>query len=128
MAYEVPGFMLGTLKVASTAFSAKQFHCMVASSSDGIAVSPSDGASMTGIMQNAPTVAGEGINLMVDGVSKARYDTALTAGDNWIVGASGRPASTAGAAAGAAVYGPVLLTGASSSIGTVSLKSVGITT
>lgn len=129
MAYEIPGFQLGTLRVASTAFSLKQYHFMVASSSDGIVVTPSDSApSMTGIMQNAPTVAGESVNLMTNGVSKARYDTALTAGDNYIIGASGRAASTAGAAAGALIMGKVLLTGASSSIGSVQVERLGITT
>lgn len=128
MAYEQPGFKLGTLRVPSTAYSLKQYHTMVASSSDGIAISPSDSAAITGIMQGGPTVANEAIELTVDGVSKAVYGTALTAGDNWISGTSGRVASTAGAAAGAAIYGPVLLTGASSAIGSVMIKSVGITT
>ena len=129
MAFEVPGHLLGTLRVASTAFSTKQYHFMVASSSEGIAITPSDSApSMTGIMQTAPTVAGEAVTLMTDGVSKCRYDTALAVGDNYIIGASGRAASTAGAAAGALIMGKVLLTGASSAIGTVQVERLGITT
>ena len=128
MAFEVPDFNLPTLTAASTAYSLKQYHCMVASSSDNIAVTPSDSASMTGIMQNAPTNTGEEINLAVSGVSKAVYGTALTAGDNFIVGTSGRVASTAGAGAGAFIYGQVLVTGASSAIGSVLVNPLGIST
>ena len=128
MAYEIPGFKLGTLATNTTTFATKQYTAVTQSSSAGIIVTPSDGANMVGIMQNQPTVSGESVEIITEGVSKAKFNDALAVGVNYIVGSGGKLHSTGGAAAGAAVYGPVIVAAASSAIGSVLLKSVGITT
>jgi hypothetical protein len=129
MAYEVPGFKLGTLEAPSTAFSVAQYRAVTASSSHPYIKYPSSNGAMLGFCQNAPSVAGESVEIMVDGVSKARAEQALGAGDNYIIGTNGMIASTSAAAAEAVIYGPVLVAaGGSSQIATVSLRTVGMTT
>ena len=128
MAIEIPGFKVGTLATNTTTFSGKQYHAITQSSSASIIATPSDGAAMVGIMQNAPTVSGESAEIVSEGISKAIFNTALAVGANYIVGTSGRLHSTGGAAAGAVIYGPVIVAAASSGTGSVLLKSVGITT
>ncbi len=130
MAYQIPGFMLGTLKAPSTAFSGKQYHAVTANSCEGFIATPSDSAAMIGIMQDAPTVTGEAVNIMVDGVSKAAFNASIAAGSNFIVGTDGKIHSTGSAAAGGVIYGPVLVNPGTTAgdIGTVVLKSVGVTT
>jgi hypothetical protein len=128
MAIEIPGFKLGTLATNTTTFATKQYHAVTQSSSAGIIATPSDGANMVGIMQNQPTISGEEVEIVTEGVSKAVFHNSLSVGDNYIIGTSGRLDSTSNAAAGAAIYGPVIIAAASSGTGSVLLKSVGITT
>lgn len=130
MAYEVPGFMLGTLKAPTTAFSTFQYTAVTANSSEGFITTPSDSAGMIGILQDAPTVAGEAVNIMVSGASKAKFNASIAPGSNFIVGTSGRIHSTGSAAAGARLYGPVLVNPGTTSgeIGTVMLNPLGIST
>ena len=82
---------------------------------------------MVGILQSAPTIAGESVDIMVDGISKAVFNVSMSAGANFMVGASGKIHSTGAAATGNIIYGPVI-DGVSSSgeIGSVLLKTVGI--
>ena len=129
MSYEVPGFMLGTLKAPTTAFSTFQYHAVTANSSEGFITTPSDSGGMIGLMQDAPTVTGEAVNIMVTGASKARFNASIAPGSNYIVGTDGRIHSTGSASVGGSVYGPVLVNpGASSGIGTVVLNLVKTTT
>ena len=129
MAIQQPGFSIGFLKIPSTAFSTKQHTVVVAQSCQGFVAAPSCSASMLGVMQDAPTVAGEAVNVMTEGVTKVKFQVSIAAGLNYIVGTSGMIASTGSAAAGASVYGPVLFNpGTTGAIGSVLLKSVGVTT
>ena len=126
MAYEVPGFMLGTLKAPTTAFSTFQYTAVTANSSEGFITTPSDSAGMIGVLQDAPTVAGEAVNIMVDGATKVKFNASIAPGSNYIVGTNGKIHSTGSAAGGGSVYGPVLTNPGTTTgeIGTVLLKFV----
>jgi len=130
MAVEVPGLVLGILKVPSTAFSGKQYTCVTAQSCEGFITTPSDSGAILGVMQDAPTVTGEAVNIMYAGATKVAFNASIAAGANFIVGTSGRIHSTGSAGTGAAVYGPVLINPGTTAgdIGTVMLNSVGPTT
>ena len=128
MAIEIPGFKLGTLATNTTTFATKQYTAVTQSSSAGIIVTPSDGAPMAGIMQNQPTISGEEVEIVTEGVSKGHFNDALAVGVDYIVGTGGRLHSTGGATTGATIYGPVIIAAASSGIGSVLIKTVGIAT
>ena len=130
MAYEIHGFKLGTLKAPSTAFSVKQYHCVTANSCEGFIATPSDSAPMIGVMQGAPTVTGESVEIVATGVTKVAFNASIAAGSNFIVGTSGRIHSTGSAAAGGTIYGPVLVNPGTTAgdIGTVVLNVIGKTT
>jgi len=130
MAVEAPGLSIGFLKVPSTAFSTKQYTAVTAQSCEGFITTPSDSGAILGVMQDAPTVTGEAVNIMYAGASKMQFNASIAAGANWIVGTDGKAHSTGSAATGSAVYGPVLENPGTTAgdIGTVMLNSVGPTT
>ena len=130
MAVQAPGLSIGFLKVPSTAFSTKQYHAVTAQSCEGFISTPSDSAAMLGVMQDAPTVAGEAVNIMYMGASKMAFNASIAPGSNWIVGTDGKAHSTGGAATNVNIYGPVLINPGTTEgdIGTVMLTPRGITT
>ena len=86
MAYETPGFCLGTL-VADNDLSAKQFHAMkVTSTGMDQAVA---GDVIGGILQENP-LAGQVGAIMVNGITKAVAGGAFSAGDKLEVNVNGR--------------------------------------
>jgi predicted RecA/RadA family phage recombinase len=80
MAYEIPGFKLGTLVAHADLTSAQ--YCFVAVNSDGEAILPAgSGGVVIGVLQNKPNV-GEPCEIMVNGVSMVKASGAgVTAGD-----------------------------------------------
>jgi hypothetical protein len=130
MAYEIPGFKVGTLATNTTTFATKQYTCVTQSSSAGIIRTPSDGAAMIGVMQNQPTISGEEVEITSEGITKVKFlSTGFSLNSNYVVGTSGRIDTTGNAGAGYVIYGPVLeLATTAGGIGTVLLKTVGVTT
>ena len=78
MAYEVPILKVGVWKAAANYSSATdQYTVMVISSGALVAQMVSDGAPITGILQNKPA-SGSVAEVMCYGISKARVDPADT--------------------------------------------------
>ena len=127
MAYEIPTSYL-TLNAPSTAFSAKQYYAVVASSSEGIfaAATTAANVSIIGILQSAPSVTGEPCQIVTAGVTKIKASEALTVGARFAVGSSGTAASTNDIAARTGIWGTVLETAASSEIVTVNFGFIGL--
>jgi len=126
MAYEIPGNSI-TLKAPTTGFSLSQYRFVVASSSDGFFKAGSSVSTNrpVGILQNAPSVAGEACQVMVTGVSKFKTDSTIAAGANVVSGDSGVAVSTGSVTRNTVMYGPVLTaTAGSSNLGTIVLDKV----
>lgn len=87
MAYEVPGFGLGTLTAAAD-LSALQYRFVVVNASGDIAQSTASG-DVAGVLQNKPTL-GEAAQVMTDGVSKVVAGAAVAAGAKVMSNASGQ--------------------------------------
>ncbi len=132
MSYEIPGLSV-SLRAPTTAFSARQYYGVNASSSagyfkTGVGNKASSGGPIMGILQDAPTVAGEPCNVMVNGVSKAYCISNVPTGDFFIFSTSGAIRSSTAAAAQSVLYGPVLIGATSGGYATVVVQPIGITT
>lgn len=77
MAYEIPGYKLGT-RVAGSDLSAKQFLFVKVAASNTVAVSGAGELSL-GVLQNKP-VSGEAAEIMVSGVTKVWSSAAVLEG------------------------------------------------
>ncbi len=138
MAYE-ENLKCITLRAPSTAYSTYQYRMVKADSTEGYwAVgSTKSAASFTkgpvGVLQDAPTVAGEACAIAVMGsgcVSKLVCgSTKLSPGKYFIMGALGKAQSTASQVAQEIIMGPWLsAAGSTDSIGSAVLSIVGICT
>jgi hypothetical protein len=85
MAYEIPGFTLGTLTAAAD-LSTKE-HRFVAASGTGVGVAGA-GADILGVLNNKP-VQGAACTIIVDGVAKVVAEGAIAYGAEVMVGAAG---------------------------------------
>ena len=125
MAYEIPGQMI-TLPSGSTLLAARQFT-FVSVNTSGQAVSPVDGASVIGVLQNKPTAVGQGASIMISGVSKiVAAGSTLASGDLCATSTAGRATARGG---GEYAIGRIIA-GSSGSTGrvlTVNLESLGST-
>ena len=123
MAYEIPGQLI-TLPAGSTSLA--QFTFVTVSSS-GAAVLPAAGASIAGVLQNAPQYANEAATVMVSGVSKVvAPGSTVSVGDLVAASSVGRAVALG---AGAYAVGRVI-EGSSGSTGrylTVLLSPIGTT-
>jgi len=126
-----------SLRANSTALSTAQYKAVKASSSEGYFAAGTTNATnvvtpIVGILQDAPTVAGEACSIAIfnGGVSKAVCgSTALIPGSRAVIGAAGVIASTSDAVARDIIVGPWLSAGGSSgSIGSLQMNILGITT
>lgn len=124
-----------SLNAATTTFASRQYHLVKAGTTAGtfvIGTTIAAGALNTviGVLQDAPTAAGEACSIAFSGVSKVICgSTKLSPGDFYICGTSGRAASTASATARDTIYGPWLSAAAAAgSIGSAFVDRVGITT
>lgn len=126
-----------TLRVPSTALSGYQYRAVIASSSEGYFAAGTTNATnvvtpVVGILQDAPTVAGEAcaIAQFNGGVSKMICgSTKLGPKKRFILGALGKAQSTASAVARDVILGPWLsAAGSTDSIGSAVLNVIGITT
>lgn len=99
-----------TLEAPSTAFSTRQYHMVIQSSSENVFAVGSTVANKTavGVLQGAPTVSGEAVSIAIAGsVTKMRIgSTTLAPGKNFKMGPLGVAVTTANATAGDIVYGP----------------------
>lgn len=133
MAYEESQTCI-SLRAPSTALSTRQYHMVIASSSEGYFAAGSSVAGSDykaiGVLQDAPTVAGEACSICISGITKIVIGTtALSPGDMYVSGANGVAESTGSAGAKQVIYGPWLSGGATSSgYGTAVFDVVGITT
>lgn len=75
MAYEIPGFVLGTL-VAGDDLSTKQYRFVVGTAGDLIGVAAAAGQAL-GVLNNAPA-EGEVCEIVTDGVAKVVCDDTVT--------------------------------------------------
>jgi hypothetical protein len=87
MAYDIPGFQLGT-KVASVDLSSAQFLAVVVNSSGKIALAGA-GVAIAGILNNTPG-ADQACKVIVSGVSKTRVGAAVAEGDKLTPNGSGQ--------------------------------------
>ena len=129
MAYDIKNLSLGTL-VASSSYALKQYRGVSASTVEGkFSIGATTGQIFPlGILQNNP-LTGEAGEIWIPGcISKIVAGSALSVGSRFHIAANGLAYSTASVAAGSALYGPVLETGASSGVITVSFTPFGITT
>lgn len=76
MAYEIPGFVLGTL-VAGDDLSAAQYRFVVGTSGDNVGLASAAGQAL-GTLNNAPA-EGEVCEIVTDGVAKVKVDDPVTA-------------------------------------------------
>lgn len=104
MAYEVPGFMIGTL-IAAADLSAAQFLCAKVTAANSVNVATVAGEYVIGILQGKPT-SGQPADVMVHGVSKAISGAPISAGAKIMTNASGKVIT--GATAGSHVIGCAL--------------------
>lgn len=80
MAYEIPGFKLGTL-LAAADLSASQYCFVILDNTGKVALPTATGQVVIGVLQNKPT-AGQVCEIMVMGVTFLKADgVGLTAGD-----------------------------------------------
>lgn len=87
MAYEVPGFMIGTL-VANVSLTSSQYLAVKVGSNGKVALSGA-GQQAIGILQNKPG-ADQAAEVMGFGLSKAIYGNTVTAGQALMSDASGK--------------------------------------
>lgn len=104
MAYEVPGFKLGTL-LAGADLSTHQYKHVKLNGSGQVVTCAAVTDVSIGILQNAP-VAGQPVELMSNGVTKFKAGAAVPTGSNLSCGTDGRGIVAAGA--GTPVTGVVL--------------------
>lgn len=88
MAYEIPGFSLGTA-VAAADLSAAQFQAVKVDNTGQIALCAAAGEFAVGVLQNTP-IAGEPAQVMALGVTKAKVGAAVTAGALVTTNAAGK--------------------------------------
>lgn len=124
MAWELPGFCVGSLTASST-LAAKQFYAVKAHTSNNqVALCDTDGEVILGVVQNKPA-AGEAANVMMSGVTKVVAAETLTAGDNWGTDANGTAKKIEGTITGADVgdysAGKVLQGASAGELATVSI-------
>ncbi len=112
MAYQIPGFKLGTL-VANADYSAKQFYLMKVNSSGNAELSGA-GEAAIGVLQNEPA-SGKSAELMTFGVSKVQYGNTVTQGQQLMSDANGKAVPHTGTNE---VIGVALESGSSGEIGT----------
>lgn len=134
MAYE-QNLQYITLNCPTTTYSTYQYHLVKADSTAGyfkIGSTKSAGTlnSAIGVLQDAPTVAGEACKIGYGGITKLICgSTKLSPGKRFIMGPLGRATSTASAVAQEIIYGPWLsAAGSTDSIGSAIFQIVGITT
>ena len=89
MAIEVPGFRPGVLNAATDLSGASNQYKAVKLDGNGDFVLSGDGDLSIGILQERP-VLGEAGEIEFDGISKARYGAAVTAGQELMSNASGQ--------------------------------------
>lgn len=92
MAYEIPGFTLGTL-LANADLSSSQYLFGVVNSSSKIAVAGA-GVAATGVINNAPT-ADLPVELIVTGVARVKASAAIAAGAKVASTAAGKAVTAA---------------------------------
>lgn len=122
------------LDCPSTAYSARQYRMVRADSTEGYFEQATTAAGVAntaiGVLQGAPTVAGEACQIGYGGITKILCgSTSLIPGDAFITASSGAAGSTSGAVAKQVLYGPWLSAAAAAgSIGTAMFNIIGITT
>ncbi len=125
------------LEPATTALSTYQYRMVKAGTTAGTFISGSTRVAGTitvsiGVLQGAPTVAGEACQIATfnGGIGKlVCASTKLTPGTNYIMGALGKARSTASAVAKDVIYGPWLSANPSTDgIGTAMYQIIGIST
>ena len=94
MAYEIPGFKLGTL-LAGADLSTHQYKAVKVNSSGAVVLAAALTDACIGILQNAPT-SGQPCEIMCDGVTKFKAGAAVTAGVGLSCGTDGRPITGTG--------------------------------
>lgn len=87
MAYEQPGFKIGTF-VASEDLSSQKFKVVVLTTTAKLAVPTSATGSNIGVLQNNPTSSGEA-NVMVNGITKVSAGGAFSTAQRLQVNATG---------------------------------------
>jgi hypothetical protein len=133
MAYENKNFTIN-LNAPSTAYSTYQYRMVSAGTTAGTFIIGTTKAAgvlkRMMVLQDAPTVAGEACELLVDGITKIVVgSTKLSPGRNYICGALGIAKSSSAAVAQTVVYGPWLSAAQTTgSIGTALHCVIGITT
>jgi hypothetical protein len=81
MAYEIPGFKLGTL-LSDADLSASQFRFVNANADGEVIRNVTAGADVLGVLNNKPNAAGQACEIVVDGVAKVVAGAAITLGAN----------------------------------------------
>lgn len=104
MAYEIPGFKLGTL-LAGADLTGSQYRFVKVNSSGVVVAVAAITDNPIGVLQNAPA-SGMPCEIMVMGVSKVKAFAALVAGVNLGCGTDGRGLTAA--TAGTTICGVVL--------------------
>lgn len=114
MAYEIPGFKLGTL-IAAADLSAAQYCFVGVDNAGKVALPTATGQVCVGVLQNKPT-AGQVAEVMVTGVTFLKADgTGLTAGDK-IEAVTTTGVAQVAAGAGTNIQGVALETAAAGAI------------
>ena len=113
-------------QTADADFSAKQWYCAKFSTTDPqISVCDAAGEYVDGIIQNDPTASGDGVTLMIAGISKAEAGGTVARGDFWGTNASGKvvkvESTNTGADIGEWAMGRVVSGGASGEVVTVTI-------
>lgn len=129
MAYDIKNLSFSL--IASSSYAAKQYRaCKASTVADYFTIGATTAPIFpVGILQNNP-LTGEAGEIWLPGcISKVTCGTALTPGMRVHFANNGLAYSTASVPAGAALYGPVLLAGASSGdVATMSFTPIGIST
>ena len=97
MAYEIPGFVLGTL-LAGDSLTTAQYRFVDITDGDSVGLAAAGSAKVIGTLNNAPA-EGEVCEIVTSGVAKVKCDDTVAEGGILQVGASG------GAVALASGYG-----------------------
>lgn len=92
MAFEIPGFTDGT-RPAGADLSAKQYHFVKLNSSGQVVAIAAATDKPYGILQNAPSAAGQAAEVMLCGISKVSADADLSIGNQIGAAADGQAAA-----------------------------------
>lgn len=121
MAYEIPGFTLGT-RPAGADLTTKQYFFVKLNSSEN-AVLAGDGEFAIGALQNKPD-SGQAAQIMIDGVTKILCGGSVTGGGPVASDAAGKCVNAAG---GDVVLGTALEDGSDGQIISVLLQTKSVT-